>query len=374
MSTLPDVAAGTELLRRDPVARHSREVLLGGQSPSGALVASPAFPVYGFAWLRDGAFCAQALDLLGETAAADAFHAWAARTVLAHERRAREAIDAVTRRAEHPPYLPTRFTLDGAVEPDEESWPNFQLDGYGTWLRVVADRRDTPGGDVPAAVRVVADYLAATWTVDCNDCWEELGDGQHTSTLLAVSDGLAAAAELLGEARYAEVSTAVTERILAAHVRDGRLTKSAGTTGVDGSLLWLGTSFALGSDDDERLRASTVTAVRDDLMPVGGGVRRYLGDSYYGGGEWLLLTSWLGWHAARTDDRALSDRCLRWVRGNADTSGHLPEQVTTRPQFPDMVAPWEQKWGPVAEPLLWSHAMDVVHAAAVVEAGWSLDG
>jgi hypothetical protein len=27
-------------------------------------------------------------------------------------------------------------------------------------------------------------------------------------------------------------------------------------------------------------------------------VRRYLGDSYYGGGNWILLTAWLGWYRA----------------------------------------------------------------------------
>jgi len=29
-------------------------------------------------------------------------------------------------------FLPTRYTLDGQETHDE--WPNFQLDGYGTWL------------------------------------------------------------------------------------------------------------------------------------------------------------------------------------------------------------------------------------------------
>ena len=33
-----------------------------------------------------------------------------------------------------PQYLPTRYTLDGELEPEVDDWPNFQLDGYGTWL------------------------------------------------------------------------------------------------------------------------------------------------------------------------------------------------------------------------------------------------
>ena len=373
MSLFPSPAAGADLLRRDPVVRRSRAVLLAGQAPSGALVASPTFPVYAYSWLRDGSFCAQALDLLGETAAADAFHLWAARTVLAHEPLARESMAAIRAGVDKPPYLPTRFTLDGQVEDEVDAWPNFQLDGYGTWLRAVADRADGElPGEVEAAVRLVADYLAATWTVDCNDCWEEPGDGQHTSTLLAVASGLSAAADLLRDRALHETADAVTARLLERHVRDGRLTKSATSHGVDGSLLWLGTSFALDGVDAEALRAATVTAVRDDLLVPGGGVRRYLGDSYYGGGEWLLLTSWLGWHAVRDGDRALSDHCASWVRGNAGAGGSLAEQTTDHPQVPDMVGHWEGEWGPVADPLLWSHAMDTIHAASVLEAGWGV--
>ncbi|MDQ3826303.1 MAG: glycoside hydrolase family 15, partial [Actinomycetota bacterium] len=40
--------------------------------------------------------------------------------------------------------------------------------------------------------------------------------------------------------------------------------------------------------------------------------------------------------------------------------GHLPDQITEHPQAPDMVAPWVMRWGPVATPLLWSHAMHLV--------------
>jgi GH15 family glucan-1,4-alpha-glucosidase len=373
MTPFPSPAAGADLLRHDPVARHSRAVLLAGQAPSGALVASPAFPVYAYSWLRDGSFCAQALDLLGETAAADAFHLWAARTVLAHEPLARESMAAVRAGVDKPPYLPTRFTLDGRIEDDVDSWPNFQLDGYGAWLRAVADRtHGEPPREIAAAVRLVADYLVATWAVDCNDCWEEPGDGQHTSTLLAVASGLSGAADLLRDRALHESADAVAARLLERHVRDGRLTKSVTSHGVDGSLLWLGTSFDLSGVDMEPLRAGTVAAVRADLLVPGGGVRRYLGDSYYGGGEWLLLTSWLGWHAARDGDQALSDHCASWVRGNAGPGGELAEQTTDHPQVPDMVEHWVGEWGPVADPLLWSHAMDLVHAACVVEAGWGV--
>ncbi len=36
-----------------------------------------------------------------------------------------------------------------------------------------------------------------------------------------------------------------------------------------------------------------------------------------------------------------------------------------------MVAPWVERWGPVATPLLWSHAMFMIMRAAAEERGWS---
>ncbi len=48
------------------LARRSLDIIRAGQAPSGAFVASPTFSQYGFAWLRDGSFIAEALDLVGE--------------------------------------------------------------------------------------------------------------------------------------------------------------------------------------------------------------------------------------------------------------------------------------------------------------------
>src|SRR5262249_32832866 len=68
----------------DRLRRHSAAVLKRGQARSGAFVASPTFPTYHYAWLRDGAFCAYALDLVGESDAAATFHAWVARSIELH--------------------------------------------------------------------------------------------------------------------------------------------------------------------------------------------------------------------------------------------------------------------------------------------------
>ena len=48
---------------------------------------------YRYAWLRDGAFCAYALDVVGEHDAAAAFHRWAASTIEAHRRLVGRAVE-----------------------------------------------------------------------------------------------------------------------------------------------------------------------------------------------------------------------------------------------------------------------------------------
>jgi hypothetical protein len=42
----------------------------------------------------------------------------------------------------------------------------------------------------------------------------------------------------------------------------------------------------------------------------------------------------------------------------------LPEQTTDGAQDLAMVEPWVKRWGPVATPLLWSHAMYLIMSAA----------
>jgi isomaltose glucohydrolase len=65
------------------LAKRSVEVILAGQSPSGAYVACPSFEQYRFCWLRDGAFIADAMREAGQVESADRFFDWVARVVLA---------------------------------------------------------------------------------------------------------------------------------------------------------------------------------------------------------------------------------------------------------------------------------------------------
>ena len=386
MTGVPTVRVGREMPRHDALARSGLEVLAAGQVPSGALVAAPTFPVYRYGWLRDGAFCALALDAAGRAEAAGAFHRWVAETILSRRELVAAAIRAVQGGRTDPPYLPARYTLSGEREPESDRpWPNFQLDGYGTWLYALAwhvggsDLAAEPSADLREAAWLTAAYLSAMWNVPCHDCWEETGDGHHTSTLLAVTSGLSAAARLLGKGStvggydFDQVAGQISAVLVDRHTVDGRLTRSRTDQRVDASLLWAGAPFEVPGITDTDLVRNTVEAVRSQLLVPGGGVRRYLGDSYYGGGEWLLATSWLGWHAVLVGDRPLAEHCDRWVREQSTAKGWLPEQVTARPQFPDLVADWIRRLGPVATPLLWSHAMQIIQSAAMTQAGWPVD-
>ena len=348
------------------LAARSVEVLRGGQSRSGSFVAAPRPRTYRFAWLRDGAFCAGALDAVGDRDAAYAFHRWVAACVERHRALVERAIAALA--AAEPPrdelMPPARYTLDGLLErPGPEPWPRFQPDGYAMWLWAL--RGHLVGGapaELAPAVELAARYVSTAWRHPSYDCWEERVD-EHAATLGAIVAGLRAASTLLDRRPYADDAERVRTRLLERLVRDGRFVRSAGDRRVDGSLLWLGVPFGVLPPDDPRVRA-TVEAVRTDLVAPDGGVRRYRGDTYYGGGQWILLTCSLGWHDAVAGARDEVERSREWVLAQADARGHLPEQVARHAQAPDQVARWIERWGPSAKPLLWSHAMYLLLEAA----------
>lgn len=347
--------------------QRSVDVLREGQAPSGALIASPAFGVYRYGWLRDGAFCAHALDIAGEKERATAFHRWAATAIEGQRERAARVI-AKLRDGETPVHdemLPTRYTLDGELEPPgEELWPNFQLDGYGMWLWALGARTERAAqlDGLRPAVQIAADYLDACWQIPCYGPWEEFDDGRHAPTLAATAAGLRAAARMLDDPRYEETADRIVAQLLDEFVVEGRFKRCATDERLDGSLLWLSVPFGVVPPDDPRMQA-TIAAVRRDLVGPSGGVRRYLGDTYFGGGEWILLSCSLAWHEVASGQGDGADM-RAWVREQALRNGDLPEQAITHPQDPAMVEPWKKLWGPVATPLLWSHAMFLIVEAA----------
>lgn len=358
---------------RHLVAR-SVEVIAEHQDVGGAYLASPTFPVYRFSWLRDGAFTADAMSRVGERKSADRFFDWCARTINARADR----IASLVARAElgepvgHDEHPPTRFTVDGADS--GEDWWDFQLDGYGTWIWALAEhRRRHPDAPPPTpavreAVEVCVRYLAAFWQQPCYDWWEEFDSDVHTSTLAALHAGLRAAGsgdlgctpELasLASATASKIETFLLDRC----VIDGHFVKMLGDSRVDASLIAAFTPFRT-FDPNAALADGTYRKIVADLAPDG--VHRYLGDTYFGGGRWVVLAGFVGWHEAETGRRDRARARLEWMHARATPDGLLPEQITGHVLDPAYIDVWEEKWGPVATPLLWSHAMYITLAASL---------
>jgi GH15 family glucan-1,4-alpha-glucosidase len=349
----------------------SVELIARHQHPGGAYPASPRYPVYGYSWLRDGSFIAEAMSRAGRPDSADAFHGWCARVIDARGGHVAELVAAAARAEEIDPsrMLPTRYTLDGGD--GDEPWWDYQLDGYGTWLWALVEharRHDRDLASYRTAVGITVDYLTTFGADACYDWWEEYAEHRHVSTLGSVAAGLAAAlsADLLDgdrEKAAGEMLARLREHLAGPGTVDGSLVKWLGSTAVDGSLLACLTPFGLVTAE---VAEKTYQRVRTELLR--NGVYRYLGDTFYGGGEWLILTAWLGWYEVRTGRTDLARQRLEWIAAQATGEGWLPEQVSGDTQDPSFIAEWTQRWGPVATPLLWSHAMFVILALELGEA------
>ncbi|MEX2540910.1 MAG: glycoside hydrolase family 15 protein [Trueperaceae bacterium] len=337
-------------------------MIIANQHASGAYPASPSFSQYPHSWLRDGSFIAYSMDRCGEHASAAAFHRWAAATVLSNSAATRDLMERAARGQpilEHE-FLPARFTVNG--EWQQDGWPNFQLDGYGHWLwslgeHLRSSEAANASQEVGEAARLVGEYLTTFWQEPCYDAWEEYRSQLHTSTLASIYGGLASIGEtLLPDLRV--VSERVREVILDECVANGRFVKHIGNETVDASLLWVSTPFAV-VPEDHSLMTATVKEIERTLS-VSGGLRRYAADTFYGGGEWLLLTAWLGWHYSRLGNRERARECLAWVESHRDPEGSLPEQVSGEASNQRFLNYWTKRWGRSAKPLLWSHAMALV--------------
>ena len=362
-TTTPDSAL-------EALVRRSIEVIAEHQDVGGAYPASPTFPVYRFSWFRDGAFIADAMSRAGRHDSADRFFTWCADVINARAEIIGDLIERSRRgepigRDEH---LPTRFTLDG--RPTGEDWWDFQLDGYGTWMFMLAEHRRRCGISdldprLSEAVDRCVDYLCEFWAEPCFDWWEEHADDVHVSTLVSIEAGLRAAATggLVDAARAERASTTaatIFERIEHDGIVNGHLVKTIGRGDrVDASLIAAFVPFAT-FDPAGDLATATYRRIVDDLAPDG--VHRYLGDTYFGGGRWVVLAGFVGAFEAATGRADEAMRRLVWMCEQQTVDGLLPEQTTDHTLDPSYIDEWVERWGPVATPLLWSHAMYITLA------------
>lgn len=367
------------------IFEHSIEVILHNQHSSGAYVASPTFPTYHYCWLRDGSFIAYSMDRVGRHESAASFYRWVNTTI---ERYAWK-VDDVERSIKEgyeigrDVILHTRFTLDGHEGTTDNTWGNFQIDGYGTWLWGLASHVRQTGdfgllNEFKQSIKTTVRYLALTWKLPNYDCWEEHPEYLHPYSLACVYGGLNGVAALVDEGKLPELGIDISalvkeirEFILRFGVVDGKLikhiwpprgdepAKPVAQSGVDSSLLGMAFPFNV-FDVNDPILVATVAQIEAKLHRQNGGVYRYKADVYYGGGEWILLTAWLGVHTLHLGNKDKAVEMLEWIESKADQAGNLPEQVSEVLLAPSHYESWLQKWGPIASPLLWSHAMYLI--------------
>ncbi len=355
------------------LADRSVALILGFQDPSGAYPASPTFSAYqGYAWLRDGSFTVEAMSRWGQVQSADRFHHWVAEVLVARAPVVRDLVAArvAGRQVRQQDMLPTRFTLAGADGSDE--WWDYQTDGYGMWLWALTTHLTRHSLDVRRwlpAVRVAVDYLTTFGGDPCYDWWEEHCEHRHVSTLAAVRAGLTAVAAIqdldvprreAAAARAAALLDTILTDGVAAGATSPHLSKWIGTDAVDASLAACIVPFGALEVSDPLARA-TLDRIAAQL-DTDGGVHRFRADVFYGGGQWVLLSCLLGWNRAAAGDTAAGWRYLRWAAAQANDAGELPEQVADHLLHPQHQDEWIQRWGTVATPLLWSHAMYLILA------------
>jgi GH15 family glucan-1,4-alpha-glucosidase len=354
-------------MQRTEITR-SIDIIKAGQTASGAYIASPYYPTYQYCWFRDGTFIANAMDNWRQHESARRFYDWATGMVVARVETVAFCLENVAQGLplDRAAILHTRYTVDGQMSSEE--WPNFQLDGFGTLLWGLRQHLHMTGmTSIPAtwarAIHLLIQYLAALWNRPNYDCWEEYPDHLAVSTLAALYAGLCAistAAGLDEQDAAQATTTAYAIRIFTLHegVRSDHLIKQiAGKDMVDASLLWACVPFqehGLLQPQEPRMM-ETARRIEQDLIGRTGGVHRYAEDTYYGGGEWMLLTALLGEYRVAVGDVEGARRCLAYVEAHMDEQGYLPEQDCTAPLYPSYVQPWIERWGQVACPLLWSH-------------------
>jgi glucoamylase len=314
---------------------------------SGSVIAAPEFDPefrhsggYGFVWGRDLAFIVLAFLAAGR--------------------------DDLAKRALR--WLPTaqepeglwlqRHWTNGSLAP---SWCRHQLDETGAilfayeaaWRRL---RDKALDADLWPSAQRAADFLLGTIEQDglpvaTADLWEER-EGRHAFTAAAIVGGLRAAGAMARrhEPASADSYDAAADIVRGAIERElwsdfhGRHLRSVGDPTLDVSLLGLAWPFAAVDPGGERMRA-TVAALRQELGCPAGSLRRYAGDTYAGGNQWVLAALWLGlWHRQVGDDEGLN-RALAYALKAQTKLGLLPEQVTDD---------GEPAW---VVPLAWSHAM-----------------
>ncbi len=334
---------------------------------------------YSYAWLRDGAFAAHALDLAGYIGSARRFFDF--------------CLGIVSKGKEAGGYFLHKYNPDGSLGSSWHSWVNLgagvlpiQEDETGLVLWALWSHFDkfrdieflnrhyhgmiARCGDFLASYRDKSSGLP----LPSYDLWEE-SLGVHTFTVAAVYAGLVAAgrfAQFYGDGERAASYQKAADEIKEATVKylydaeHGRFLRAlhpqpdgsmAPDVGVDASLFAL-CYLGMFEPGDERV-IGTMHAIREKLWinTEVGGIARYENDGYFRdsadaalqGNPWFICTLWyVQWLIAKAgnlNELHEANPYLERIARMALPSGVMAEQVNPRTGAPVS-----------ASPLSWSHA------------------
>lgn len=380
------------MLRKELLEKSIR-FILENQSACGSFPASPSFPQFRYCWIRDGLYTAHGALVAGHPESARAFYMWVHNTLLRH----RDIVDKLRHKIEtgqelvEGDFLPARFTMDGHIEQAQadkspfyytkwpeiyslkgvnagKSWPNFQTDCYGAWLWGICAYAERSGDfeileECRASMQLTVDYLRMTWQMPCFDPWEEYGQQRSIASMGSIAGGLLALNRYWKDPSIDAWIEEIRATLRGAAASCGFFPKYIGGDQIDGDALWLFQPFEVFADDDP-LTLATMDQIRQKLCT--GGVKRYLNDVYYGGGEWIVLTCWLAWYDIRLGKLAEAERLLSWCEEHAEPDGGFAEQVLEHLNFPQYKEIWEVNWWHQSPaPLLWAHAMYLIACDAL---------
>lgn len=311
----------------DQAIAKSVQIILQYQDKTGAYPASPNFSPYNYCWLRDGSFIANAMSRVGEIRSAEKFFNWSSSVIESRK-------DLILSGG----FLDARYTLDG--QESTEQWGNFQLDGFGLLLWAIkehSNRHHCDDSPYQAATGLIQHYLATNWQIPSIDWWEER-TGLHSTSLACIYAGL-----------NAYQHPEATKLKSALNLADER---------IDASLLACPLLGAISPADFK----STLSKIETNLVSIDGGVYRYREDTYYGGGEWPVLTSMLGSYYLVIDRLEDAQTKMQYLINHMQPNGWLEEQSRAYLLHPEAYSTWVEKHGQPANPLLWSQAMLIILA------------
>lgn len=342
----------------------SISIILQNQSKEGAFIASPEFPTYHFCWMRDGSFIAYAMDTAGKYDAAEKFYSWVDRVINRYGSKLDVIEEKLSKgeKLEKGDFLNARYTMEGYDEEDK-GWGNFQLDGYGTWLWGLAQHVKFTNKvslieDYKNSINTSIRYIEKLWFYPNYDVWEENSDKIHTSTLACLYGGLISINKYLKREDVKMLACSIKTFILTNCTLNNSFIKYIGTDEVDSSLTWLGIPFNV-VDVNSDIFQDTLNRIEKELVH-NYGAHRYAKDTYYGGGEWILLSCSFALCCLKRGEYGKAEAIKKWVESQADENGNLTEQVCSHVNNEIYYPYWVKNWGEVAKPLLWSHAMYII--------------